>query len=69
MIQEGKTKLFINLFRNPISTCATENWRKYNLGKQSMVDYTLQPIQLSGVKQSVGKVIPQSNLSRQERPS
>ena len=30
----GKTKLFINCFRNPTSTCATKNWRKHNSGKQ-----------------------------------
>ena len=36
-------------------------------GKQE--NCTLEPIQRSGVKYSVGKVIPQSNLIRQERPS
>ena len=54
----GKTKLLINLFRNQTSTCATENWRKHNSGKQPTVDCTLEPIQRSGVKHSVGKVIP-----------
>ena len=43
--------------------------RKLNLGKQQTVDYTLEPIQRSGVKHSLGKVIPHSNLSRQGRPS
>ena len=65
--QVEKTKLFINYFRNPTSTCATNNSRKHNSGKQPTVDCTLIPIQRSGVKHSVGKVIPQSNQSRQER--
>ena len=67
--QVWKTKLFINCFRNHTSTCATENWRKHNSGEQPTVDCPLEPIQRSGVKNSVGKVISQSNLSRQERPS
>ena len=67
--QVGNTKLFINCFLNLTSTCATENWRKHNSGKQPTFDCTLEPIERSGVKHSVGKVIPQSNLSRQERPS
>ena len=29
--QVGKTKLFINCFRNRTSTCATENWRETQL--------------------------------------
>ena len=60
--------VFINCFRNPTSTCATENWRKPNSGKQPVVDCTLEPIQRSDVERSVGKVIKQSNLGRQERP-
>ena len=43
--------------------------RKHNSGKQPTVDCSLEPIHRSGVKHSVGKVIPQSNLSWQERPS
>ena len=65
----GKNKVVGKLFSNPTSTCETENWRKRNAVKQPTADCTLEPIQLSGVKNSVGKVIPQSNLSRQERPS
>ena len=53
--QEGKTKLFINCFRNPTSTCATEIWRKHNSGKQPTVDCTLEPIHRAGVKHSVGR--------------
>ena len=63
-----KTKLFINWFRNSISTCATENSRKHNSGKKPTVDRTLKPIQRAGVKHSVGKVILRSNLGRQEIP-
>ena len=65
----GKTKLFMNCFRKPTSTCATEIWRKHKSGKQPTVDCTLEPIQRTGIKHSVGKVIPQSNLSREGRPS
>ena len=64
----GKTKLFINCFRNPTSTCATENWRKPNLGKQPTVDCIVEPIQRSGVKHCVGKFIPHSNLCSHETP-
>ena len=64
--QVGKNKLFINCFRNPASTCAMENLTKYHSGKQPTVDCTLEPIQRSGVKHGVRKVIPHSNLSRQE---
>ena len=53
---EGKTKLFINCFRNPTITCATENWRNHNSGKQPTVDCTLEPIKRSGIKHHVGKV-------------
>ena len=67
--QVGRRKLFINCILNPTSTYATENSRKHHSGKQPTVDCTLKPIQRSGVKHSVGKVISQSNLSRQERPS
>ena len=59
---------FINCSRNPTSTCTTENWRKHNSGKQPTVDCTLNPIQRSGVKHSVGKVIPYSIIGRQETP-
>ena len=57
MAQVGETMLFINSFRNPTSTCATENERKHNSGKQPTVDFTLEPIQHSGVKHSVGNII------------
>ena len=60
-VQVGKTELLINCFRNPTNTCATENWRKFNSGRQPMVDCTFKPIQRSDVKHSVGKV---SNLGR-----
>ena len=30
--QVGKTKLFINYFRNPTSTCATRNWKSTTQG-------------------------------------
>ena len=30
--------MFISCFRNPTSTCATENSRKYNSGKQPTVE-------------------------------
>ena len=52
-----KNKLFINFFRNPISTCATKNWRKHISGMKPTVDCTLEPIQRSGIKHSLGKVI------------
>ena len=42
--------MFISCFRNPISTCVTENWRKHNSGKQPMVDSIVEPIQSSGIK-------------------
>ena len=64
----GKTKLFINCFRNPARTLVTENWRKHNSGKQPTVDSTLEPIQRLVIIHSVGKVIPHSNLDRQETP-
>ena len=64
----GKTKSFKNCCHNPTITYATENWRKHNSGKQPTVVFTLEPIQRSGVKHSVGKVIPHSNLGRQETP-
>ena len=47
------------------STC----WCWDNSGKQPTVNCTLEPIQRFGVEHSEGKVIPHSNLSRQERPS
>ena len=50
-VQVGKTKLFINCFRNPTSTCATENWRKNYSWKQPTVDCMLEHIQRSGIKQ------------------
>ena len=43
------------------STCAAENWRKRNSVIQPIVGCTLEPIQRSGVKHSVGKVCPHSN--------
>ena len=58
----GKTKLFINCFRNPTSTCATENWRKHYSGKQPTVDWYFEPIQRSGVKHRAKKVIPHSSM-------
>ena len=63
----SKTKSFINCFRNPSSTCATENW-KHNSGKQRTINCFLKPIYRSGVKLSAGKVIPHTNLGRQETP-
>ena len=30
-----KTNLFISCFRNPTSTCATENRRKHNLAREA----------------------------------
>ena len=66
----GKNRIVkINFFRNPTSTSAKKNWRNHNWGKQPTVDCTLEFIQSSCVKYSVGKVVPHSNLSRQERPS
>ena len=50
----------------PTSTCATENWRKHNSVKQRTVACILESIQRSGVKHNVRKVIPHSNLGRQE---
>ena len=64
--QVGNTKLPVNCFRNPTSTYATKNWRKHNSRKHPPVDCTLEPIQRSGVKHCVGKVIPHSNLGGQE---
>ena len=46
-----------------------ENWRKNNSWNQPMVDCTLESIQHSSAKQSLGKVIPHSYLSRQDRSS
>ena len=69
--QVEKTKLFINCFRNPTSTCAAENWKNelreatYCL---SWIDCSLKPIKRFGVKHSVGKVIPNTSLGRQETP-
>ena len=68
LAQAGKTKLFINCFRNPTTTCTTENWRKPIWGKQPTVDCTHESIQRSGVKHSIIKVIPHSNLGWQETP-
>ena len=65
--QVEKTKVFKNSFCNSTSTCTTVP--QHNSGKPPMVDCTLEPIQCSGVKHSVGKVISQSNLSWQERPA
>ena len=56
----GKSKLFMSRFHNPISTCATENRRKYDRRKQPTVDCTLEPIQLSIIKNIVWKAIPHS---------
>ena len=64
----GKTKLFRNCFRNPTSTCVTENSEKHNYGKQPTVDCFLKPIRHSGAKHSVGKYIPHKNFGRQETP-
>ena len=52
----GKTKLHINCFRNPTSTCARENW-KTELGEATngWLLPLIKPLQRSGVKRSVGK--------------
>ena len=63
----AKTKLFISCCQ-PTYTCVTENWRKHNSGKLRTVDCTLEPIQRSSIKHSVGKAIPHSNLGQQETP-
>ena len=64
----GKTILFIICFRNPTSTCSSEYWRKHNSEKHPKVDFSLKPIQGSGVKYSVEKDIQHSKLGRQETP-
>ena len=65
--QAGKTKLLINCLSNPTSTYTTDN-RKTNSGTQPTIDCFLKPIKRSGVKHSVGKVIPHPSLGRQETP-
>ena len=42
--QVGKTKLFINCFRNPTSTCTTENWKKTIQGRNQ---WSAAPLNLS----------------------
>ena len=65
----GKTKLFIDCFRNH-TIKHLSHWKiKHNSGKHPTVDCALEPIPRSLVKHSVGKVIPHSNLSRRERLS
>ena len=66
--KSGKTKLFMNCLCNSTCTCETENWKIINSVEQPTVDCSLKPIQRSGVKHSVGKVIPQTNQGRQETP-
>ena len=44
--QVGHVKLFINSFRNPTSTSATENWKNTTHGSNTRL---IKPIQRSGV--------------------
>ena len=64
----GKNKVVYKLLSQPYMHLRRGK-RKHNPGKQSTVDCILEPIQRSGVKHSVKKFIPHSNLNRQERPS
>ena len=54
----GKTKLYTNCIANPTNTSAIANWKKLYSRKQQMFDLSLQPIQPSSVKHSVGQLIP-----------
>ena len=52
----GENKFIINCFWNPQAPVPR---KKYNSEKQQTVDCVLKPIQRSGTKHSLGKVIPQ----------
>ena len=67
--QVRKTKFLINCFHNPTTPAPRKTKEITTLVNQPMVDCTLESIQPSRIKHSVGKVIPQLNLSWQERPS
>ena len=66
--QVGKPKLFINCFRNPTSTCDTESWRKHNSGAPNGWLYPSIHPAFRCQTQCAGKVLPHSNLGRQETP-
>ena len=59
--QVGKTSLLINCFHNH-----GKLKKRHNSGNQPTVDCTLKPIHRSGVKHSIWKVIPHTNVCRQE---
>ena len=66
----GKNKVVYKLFPIPQAPAPRKSEETTtHARKQTTVACTLEPIQRSGVKQSVRKVIPHSNLSRQEIPS
>ena len=54
-------------FATPLEP-AQRKTEKHNSGKQPTVDFSLKIIQCSGAKHSVEKVIPHTNLGRQETP-
>ena len=64
----GKNKVVYKLLSQPHKQIGHGKLKKTHLREAPAVDCTLEPIQRSGIKHSVGKVIPHSNLGRQETP-
>ena len=64
-----KYKVIYKLLSQLHEYLCEEKLKKTQLREAPTVDCSLEPIQRSDVKHSVGKVIPHSNLSRQEKSS
>ena len=60
----GKNKVVYKLLLQPHKHLHHRKLKKTHPGIQPTVDCTLEPIQHSGVKHSIGKVIPDLNLRR-----
>ena len=64
-----KNKVVNKLLSQPHKNLRHGKLKKAQLGEAPTVDRTPEQIHRYGIEQSAGKVIPQSNLSQQERQS
>ena len=64
----GKKQIVYKLLTQQQKHLRDGKQKKTNLVKQPTIDCVLIPIYRSGVKHSVGKVIPLMSLGRQEKP-
>ena len=65
----GKNKIVYKLLSQPHKHLRHRKLKRHYSGKLPTVDCTLEQILRSGVKHSVGKVFPHSNLRGQEKPN